>query len=227
MPPGPLRPRTCTAPLFLSLLLPACGGSGTKVDARHNADATSAGDLVGASDATDVGGPTGGDAPPEGIAPMDAPSAPGADAAPGRSDGGDETSADLRTDMSSDAPTIEAGVDAAPPSSGSPLRALAISTGMQHTCALLDDHRIKCWGENSYGELGLGDTRSRGAAASEMGNALPFVDLGTGRTAIAVSAGKYHTCAILDDGSVKCWGPRRLDGRAGGVERHQPRRRAG
>ena len=78
---------------------------------------------------------------------------------------------------------------------------------MQHTCALLDNHRIKCWGWNTYGELGVGDTRSRGTAANEMGNALPFVDLGTGRTAVAVSAARYHTCAILDDGkAVKCWG---------------------
>jgi alpha-tubulin suppressor-like RCC1 family protein len=39
-----------------------------------------------------------------------------------------------------------------------------------------------------------------------MGDNLPSTDLGTGRTATAISAGKYHTCAILDDASVKCWG---------------------
>ena len=36
--------------------------------------------------------------------------------------------------------------------------------------------------------------------------ALPVVNLGTGRTATAISAGVYHTCAILDNASVKCWG---------------------
>jgi hypothetical protein len=45
-----------------------------------------------------------------------------------------------------------------------------------------------------------------------MGNALPFVDLGTGRTATALSAGNETTCAILDDGSVKCWGNGALTG---------------
>jgi hypothetical protein len=98
------------------------------------------------------------------------------------------------------------GAEVSTPASGTPYRALAISTGQLHTCALLDNHGVKCWGGNGYGELGLGDRRDRGALATEMGNALPFVDLGVGRTAIALSAGRYHTCAILDDGSVKCWG---------------------
>ena len=191
------RSRTRAAAVFLSLLLPACGGSGTKVDARATSDATSGSDLARAD----------GDAAFDSDAATDAPSATGDDAAVDRVDGGDDTSADLRVDAASDAPPIEAGVDAAPPpASGSPYRALAISTGTAHACALLDNHRIKCWGDNSYGVLGTGDTRARGAAASEMGNALPFVDLGTGRTALAVAAGRNHTCAILDDGSVKCWG---------------------
>lgn len=95
-----------------------------------------------------------------------------------------------------------------------PIRALAVTTGRDQTCALLDDHSVKCWGNNAEGELGLGDTRRRGASASDMGDALPAVDLGTGRTATAISAGRYHTCAILDDGSVKCWGMRAFSGAA-------------
>ena len=35
---------------------------------------------------------------------------------------------------------------------------------------------------------------------------IPTVNLGTGRTATAISAGDYHTCAILNNASVKCWG---------------------
>ena len=84
--------------------------------------------------------------------------------------------------------------------------ALAVSTGRLHTCAILDNHRIKCWGRSPYGQLGLGDNHDLGASPSHMGDNLPFVDLGTDRTAVAVSGGRYHTCAILDDGSVKCWG---------------------
>jgi hypothetical protein len=47
-----------------------------------------------------------------------------------------------------------------------------------------------------------------------MGNALPAVDLGTGRTAKAIAAGRDGTCALLDDDSVKCWGLSSLSGRA-------------
>ncbi len=35
---------------------------------------------------------------------------------------------------------------------------------------------------------------------------IPVVNLGTGRTATAISAGKNHSCALLDNASVKCWG---------------------
>jgi hypothetical protein len=84
-------------------------------------------------------------------------------------------------------------------------RALTVVAGRYHTCAILDDHRVKCWGDNGYGQLGLGDTKNRQAAA-DMGDNLPTVDLGTGRTAKALTAGRYATCALLDDDSVKCWG---------------------
>ncbi len=74
------------------------------------------------------------------------------------------------------------------------------------SCALLDDHRIKCWGANAYGELGLGDTEPRGDEPGEMGDALPYVELGTGRRVHAIAAGSENFCAILDDQTLKCWG---------------------
>ncbi len=84
--------------------------------------------------------------------------------------------------------------------------AVAISTGSAHTCAVLDNATVKCWGLNIDGQLGLGDTDNRGDDAGEMGDALATVDLGTGRTAAAISAGSTHTCAVLDNATVKCWG---------------------
>ena len=87
-----------------------------------------------------------------------------------------------------------------------PYRAIGVATGEVHTCALLDDHRVKCWGNNSFGQLGYGDTRDRGGSPADMGDNLPIVDLGTGRTATAIAASRYASCAILDDGSVRCWG---------------------
>ncbi len=84
--------------------------------------------------------------------------------------------------------------------------ATAISAGGSHTCALLDNGSVKCWGANSYGQLGLGHTQDRGDDPGEMGDALPSVSLGTGRTALAITTNNAHTCALLDNGSVKCWG---------------------
>ncbi len=84
--------------------------------------------------------------------------------------------------------------------------ALSIATGDSHTCTILDTSAVKCWGVNSSGQLGLGDTSSRGDGSSEMGDNLNAVDLGTGRTASAISAGDSHTCALLDNSAVKCWG---------------------
>jgi cysteine-rich repeat protein len=92
--------------------------------------------------------------------------------------------------------------------------ASAIAAGAVHTCALLNDSRVKCWGDNTHGQLGLGDISERGDGPDEMGDNLPAVDLGAGKTASAIAAGYFHTCALLNDGSVKCWG-HNVDGQLG------------
>lgn len=50
------------------------------------------------------------------------------------------------------------------------------------------------------GQIGLGDTNNRRDGPGEMGDALPFLDLGTGRSAQMIAAGRPHTCAVLDNG---------------------------
>jgi E3 ubiquitin-protein ligase HERC3 len=100
----------------------------------------------------------------------------------------------------------EMGANLAPIHLGTGRSALALGVGGLHTCAILDDHSVKCWGNGGYGELGQGDQLSRGHSAETMGDNLPAVNLGTGRSAKAISAGGVHTCVILDDDSVKCWG---------------------
>lgn len=82
----------------------------------------------------------------------------------------------------------------------------ALSAGNAFTCAILDDNKLKCWGVNSFGQLGLGDANTRGANAGDMGDALPYVNLGAGRTALSVTMGFRHTCALVDNGKIKCWG---------------------
>jgi alpha-tubulin suppressor-like RCC1 family protein len=77
--------------------------------------------------------------------------------------------------------------------------AVAISSGGHHTCAILDDASVSCWGNNGGGRLGDGTNRERKTPTQTS-------SLGTGRTAVAISSGGDHTCAILDNGSVSCWG---------------------
>lgn len=93
-------------------------------------------------------------------------------------------------------------------------RVRAVSPGSSHACALLDNGQVKCWGDNAVGQLGLGDERARGNDPGEMGDNLPAVDLGAGRTAVSVLASLDSSCAVLDNGVLKCWGYNRA-GRLG------------
>ena len=59
------------------------------------------------------------------------------------------------------------------------------------------------------GYLGYGDNVARGNNGAAMGDALPFVSLGSdgsaGRYPVQVAAGHTHACVILDNGDVKCF----------------------
>jgi alpha-tubulin suppressor-like RCC1 family protein len=83
--------------------------------------------------------------------------------------------------------------------------AVALATGYGHTCALLADATMRCWGENRQGQLGNGTTADPGTA-----NPVPVSGI-TGATAF--TTGAYHTCARLGNGTLRCWG--RNDGRLG------------
>ena len=83
--------------------------------------------------------------------------------------------------------------------------ASTIAPGLLHTCTVLDNASVKCWGRNNFGQLGIDSTTTTGDSSGEMAS-LSAVNLGTGRTATAIAAGHSHTCALLDNGDVKCWG---------------------
>ena len=83
--------------------------------------------------------------------------------------------------------------------------ATAIAAGNFHTCAILDNSSIKCWGFNASGQLGQGNP-STVWRSIDLGDSLLAVDLGAGRTVRAIAAGDNHTCAILDNALIKCWG---------------------
>jgi len=62
----------------------------------------------------------------------------------------------------------------------------------------------RCWGDGSRGRLGYASATDVGD--DEAPGSVGPVDLGAGRTAVAIAAGGAHTCARLDDGNVRCWG---------------------
>jgi alpha-tubulin suppressor-like RCC1 family protein len=93
-----------------------------------------------------------------------------------------------------------------PISLGTGASAISVTAGGSHTCVLLNTAAVKCFGNGADGKLGYESQDNIGDLPNQMGDALATVSLGTGRTVLAVSAGLAHTCAILDDASVKCWG---------------------
>jgi alpha-tubulin suppressor-like RCC1 family protein len=76
---------------------------------------------------------------------------------------------------------------------------LAVAAGEAHTCALLSGGGVKCWGYNSGGQLGNG----KSGPGEDQAAPVAVSNL-SGVT--AVTAGKFHSCALLSSGSVKCWG---------------------
>lgn len=89
----------------------------------------------------------------------------------------------------------------------------AIAVGGNHTCALVDGG-VKCWGLNSAGQLGAGSSDlCIGASGVVSCSLTPLSVSGLDRTlnpsnptVTAIAAGNEHTCALLEDQTVMCWG---------------------
>lgn len=77
-----------------------------------------------------------------------------------------------------------------------PVRVDKVVSGQDHTCALLEDHTVRCWGAGASGQLGNGGTTNVAAPVRVL----------LLQGAIDVAAGLSHTCALLDGGTVRCWG---------------------
>jgi alpha-tubulin suppressor-like RCC1 family protein len=78
------------------------------------------------------------------------------------------------------------------------LNAVAITAGFSHTCALAADGTGRCWGDNTSGKMGNGTIGGSSLTPVAVSSSLGV--------AVAISAGAQHTCALLADGSAKCWG---------------------
>ena len=65
---------------------------------------------------------------------------------------------------------------------------------------------VKCWGAANKGQLGYGDTSTRGDSASEMGDYLPEINFGNNQDVIFLAVGYLFNCVLLNGPNIKCWG---------------------
>ncbi|HMJ16644.1 MAG TPA: hypothetical protein VK524_34755, partial [Polyangiaceae bacterium] len=79
-----------------------------------------------------------------------------------------------------------------------------VTTGANHTCALLVDGRVRCWGQANSGQLGYGDINQIFSWSGEFPTSRG--DVNVGGPVIQIAAGSEHTCALLSTGNVRCWG---------------------
>ena len=80
---------------------------------------------------------------------------------------------------------------------GLPSAVTSISAGRYHTCAVLEDSSLWCWGYNGDGQFGNGTRAS---------SSTPLQPKNLANSIVAVVGGSYHTCAVDSDGAVRCWG---------------------
>jgi hypothetical protein len=73
-----------------------------------------------------------------------------------------------------------------------------ITTGDKHSCALLENGTIMCWGDNNFGQLGINSTTS--SPNPELSNINPTENI------VGITSGSDHTCAAINDGTLYCWG---------------------
>ena len=82
--------------------------------------------------------------------------------------------------------------------------AVAISAGDSHSCAVVGDGTARCWGNNVYGQLGNGQF-SNPNFVDPLFEKTPVQVTGLDG-AVEISCGAYSTCALLKDGTARCWG---------------------
>jgi alpha-tubulin suppressor-like RCC1 family protein len=81
-------------------------------------------------------------------------------------------------------------------------KVMQIAAGWDHTCALLEAGNVRCWGAGDAGQLGYGNTLSIGDNETPASAG----DVDVGGKVIQISAGFKDTCALLEVGTVRCWG---------------------
>jgi alpha-tubulin suppressor-like RCC1 family protein len=88
-----------------------------------------------------------------------------------------------------------------------------VVAGAAHNCALLRNGVMKCWGDDSTKALGRANPQGNGCEGLADGNGVgPVLDLPVDNSVIKMAAGSHHTCALLADGALYCWGDERALG---------------
>lgn len=77
----------------------------------------------------------------------------------------------------------------------------SVSASASHSCAVLDDGAVACWGRNGSGQLGDGTSMDSGVPVAVEG-----ISNATDVSATGGGLGDAYTCAVLDDGTISCWG---------------------
>ncbi len=97
------------------------------------------------------------------------------------------------------------GCSDTPVALGGLTEATAIAAGGAHACALLSGGTVECWGWNGYGQLGDGTSSGPQTCGNAACSTTPVMVSGL-IGATAISAGQGDTCALLQGGTVACWG---------------------
>lgn len=79
----------------------------------------------------------------------------------------------------------------------------SLSLGHNHSCALMTNGDVRCWGLNTSAQLGIGNLA--GAIGDAANETITNVRLG-GSPARKIASGDFHTCALMETGFMRCWG---------------------
>jgi alpha-tubulin suppressor-like RCC1 family protein len=81
-----------------------------------------------------------------------------------------------------------------------------IASGSDHICTRARSGQVRCWGDDSVGQIGVGQAGAVSCSAINKCQPSPKVVSALGTSAIDVAAGQNHTCAFTSNGALDCWG---------------------